>query len=117
MTPSRNVSTGRVFRVAAIFLMLSACRGHGAGKFKMIWTCKDYPGGGCHCVGNDAKDVPGPETLCKLDYECCIYKLQGADSQVRTSCECWNPSLGGPTCESKLPKEPNWLWNRVEKCQ
>lgn len=113
MTTSK-LRFGRIFRAGAMFLATLPACGSCNSRYtgKATWNCgESIPG--CSCVG---KFEPAPdftEQLCAKQYECCVEEFDAVDSQSVATCKCWNPSQGGPTCESRLPSQPTPLWTRV----
>jgi len=109
----------------ALLLALSpGCR----KKPAYVWECsesiasKPSQRNSCSCLLSDllvdAREAP-EEKLCARKYECCVVTTDVTQSQApRTTCECWNPSQGGSTCESKLPPagQESFLWKRVDRC-
>lgn len=83
-----------------------------------VWNCDEGPKG-CSCFGRKVDDekVP-PEKLCVKKFECCVFDsdlLRG--SSAIPTCKCWNPTQGGPTCESSLPENGgNFISRRVDRC-
>jgi hypothetical protein len=118
MTSNKHLSPIQLARNAAVvaLLTLAACRGCGSpSRSGTIWNCYEYAGN-CSCAGRIEPTPEFRENLCKRDYECCVYKSEGNEEHYTVDCNCWNPSQGGPTCESKLPKETTVLWSRVPRC-
>ena len=118
MIGTRTSRTKRILWIGAIvlvvaFLAFRYCRSNRGGT---IWTCRETATG-CSCSGSVDPEDRRKEELCKREYECCVYKIDGAFEASSVTCDCWNPSDGGPSCESRLPKEHVWGWNRVARCQ
>jgi len=109
----------RAVFVLSLFLAAVSCD----KKPAYVWRCsgptatEPNPRSACSCLLYDAREQ-SEERLCAHEYECCVSISMSADSQTRTTCECWNPSQGGPTCESKLPapEQESFLWKRVDRC-
>src|SRR3954469_25723901 len=101
--------------VLGSFLLLSSVGCH--RKPPYVWQCigpsadKPDPHGACSCILHDASEGSA-ETRCVQEYECCVQSSESMDSETRTTCNCWNPSQGGPTCESKIPRpgQESFLW-------
>jgi len=100
---------------AALLMTFISCRERPRLETsRLVWTCVEH-GDRCYCSQLDVKEG-AHEVLCTPDYECCVYRMNLLTGPAAT-CECWNPSQGGPTCESQLPKDkPSWSVNRVKKC-
>lgn len=98
-----------------LLLALPACKGS-SGKSETIWHCDDSATG-CYCVGKLQPSPDFTKQLCTKQYECCVDHFGAMDSQYELTCQCWNPSEGGPTCESRLPQDPTPFWKRVSRCQ
>jgi len=114
-------------RVFATALLLSCASCH--KKPTHVWTClgptasKLNPRSSCSCIKFnllfDAREAP-EERLCLEKYECCVITTEVTESQAAlTRCDCWNPSQGGPTCESKIspPGQENFMWKQVDRCE
>jgi len=99
----------------SMVLVLAACRERKPVMYKHHWNCSEHEQG-CYCSDTGWTSAI-PLTLCQKKYECCIWK-SNALSGPEPTCECWNPSQVGPSCESQLPKGgDSFFLNRVEKCE
>jgi hypothetical protein len=119
MTAPASTNLTRILWPVAIVTLAAlatwrACRP--SAKTGTIWSCGETASG-CTC-GGSLEEVDRPkEKLCKREYECCVDKREASFEHYENSCDCWNPSKGGPSCESRLPKQPVLGWSRVERCQ
>lgn len=107
--------THRELFAILLLLFCASCR----EKPARVWSCFETEAkNGCACALVDPRDGPGGG-LCSQEYECCVLSFESMDSQSRTSCDCWNPSQGGPKCESKLPPpgQESAVWKRVDRCK
>jgi len=104
-------------------LLLSCASCH--KKPAYVWRCLDGTASKptsqntCGCLLFDAREQP-EQALCARRYECCVITTDIMESQaLLTKCECWNPSQGGPTCETKAPPpgQENFMWKRVDRCE
>jgi len=99
----------------SMVLILAACRSEPV-RYKHHWECFEHEKD-CNCHDTGWSSSTTPPTLCQKNYECCIWK-SNSFSGPEPTCECWNPSQSGPSCESQLPKGRDSLFeNRVEKCE
>ena len=112
---TRSISYRAAFALSLLVAGVSCDK-----KPAYVWHCldsADSPASSCSCLLFDARKEP-EQRLCSQNYHCCVVHSDIAESQIRTTCECWNPSQGGPTCESKLPAagQESFLWKRVDRC-
>ena len=115
---TRSISYRAVLAISLLVAGVSCDK-----KPAYVWHClgptatEATPRSSCSCLLFDAREEP-EQRLCSQNYQCCVVHTDIAESQIRTTCDCWNPSEGGPTCESKLPApgQESFGWKRVDRC-